>query len=670
MMSLPLTRKATAVFICLAFGSVLMPQLVLGHDVSGDLAFRGVVEPVPLEFEETGGGPKANVSAVLVNQSDRDIELAFTLIDLKGQIEYQPGLAGATSFSVAAPPSIRAGEAKAIAFQIVVPRSSESFDGVIVADDAGGSGYPATLRITGDIAPPGSPLAKATLQPEALTVTVTRSDPVGLLAPEYCWVWPESGGSAFEVRAAGLDDLPDPGPSPSAGATASPTPSPSATASGAPTSSSAPPSIPRPDTNLASETGGRLYAVLQVVNRNASRGLALGLGCAPATGTYSGAIVLDPGSETSPKLGLTVKVQDLFIYPLIVALIGSAIAYVIRMRTDRNRPKKVAERTLEISRIAYRDATVGKDQADAKLLDAVFDREKELPNGVGVAASLVADIGKAKTKEKLDEYADKALALTKMADLYPAIESARRELRSQLTLKLTPVTDAKAIVDEGATLLAVQSLPTFEAADSHLASVRAQVKAGVVWLQSYALFEAARNILNGLPETLPPWISQEVAKVDPRAILETDLKPAATLDDLEKGRVIERMRDSLRVLEMAKARTDKPTRGVSRDTGEEGAFVTFDTADIVLPEFLAPSILDRDMALIKLGDRAEFLVVAVISAAAFLGTSYAGKAFGTPWDYLAAFVAGALGTLAINFTLLPWYRSYRLKASSSSAPSK
>ncbi len=56
-------------------------------------------------------------------------------------------------------------------------------------------------------------------------------------------------------------------------------------------------------------------------------------------------------------------------------------------------------------------------------------------------------------------------------------------------------------------------------------------------------------------------------------------------------------------------------------------------------------------------DIVDFLFAALVSVLLYLVAAYVGT-FGS-WDqYFAAFVAGATGSFAVNWALLPWARSY------------
>jgi hypothetical protein len=63
-------------------------------------------------------------------------------------------------------------------------------------------------------------------------------------------------------------------------------------------------------------------------------------------------------------------------------------------------------------------------------------------------------------------------------------------------------------------------------------------------------------------------------------------------------------------------------------------------------------------ASVRVHDLLDFIVTALLASLAYLlALTYLGT-FGTWQHYLAVFVAGASGSLAINWALLPWARSY------------
>jgi multisubunit Na+/H+ antiporter MnhB subunit len=61
---------------------------------------------------------------------------------------------------------------------------------------------------------------------------------------------------------------------------------------------------------------------------------------------------------------------------------------------------------------------------------------------------------------------------------------------------------------------------------------------------------------------------------------------------------------------------------------------------------------------VRVHDWLDFAVAALIGAVAFLLAVPYLDTFGTWQHYLTAFLAGASGSLVVNWTLLPWARSY------------
>ena len=66
------------------------------------------------------------------------------------------------------------------------------------------------------------------------------------------------------------------------------------------------------------------------------------------------------------------------------------------------------------------------------------------------------------------------------------------------------------------------------------------------------------------------------------------------------------------------------------------------------------------VAMVRNRDRWDFFIAFLLTTLAFLVTIYVGKDFGSAWQYLGAFLAGATGQLVVTWALLPWYRSYRV----------
>jgi hypothetical protein len=86
----------------------------------------------------------------------------------------------------------------------------------------------------------------------------------------------------------------------------------------------------------------------------------------------------------------------------------------------------------------------------------------------------------------------------------------------------------------------------------------------------------------------------------------------------------------------------------------------FDRVGKVLAPISAPSTASV-MAAVRSGDRLIALIAFLVSALVYLLPVYTDGPFGTTYDYLAAFAAGAGTQVVLNTALLPLARSYKLE---------
>jgi hypothetical protein len=528
----------------------------------------------------------------------------------------------------AEPLAIDAGRIETTTFTVSAPASTKKLKALLVAEAAGvGS---ATLPIAASFPSAVNPFAAAEPVPASKTITLSRSLPSLLQQSNGCWwFWPPSTASDWSVRVDGVGNVP----------------------AGVP--------IAEPATYLTSDRGGSLPISL---SRDPNSGGRLEVGCADRAGVYKGTLAFDPDSETAKSLDLTVNVQDLFVWPLLVALAGSYVVWRYKDRTDRTRPKRVLRIAIEDARKRYISA---HPAGTPGLLDSVFDGGVALPDGRGAAADLYRLIGTARTKEELDDSTTATKDLITLVDLAPAIEAVRGELRKQIEEgPLAALSDATPIRTAGAGLWARDSLDSLDEATDHLAALKSQVEANVEWLRAFELCRLVQARYASLPQPIPPTIADRVLLADPRAIRAAYLRPATSLDDLTEPSVIEMLRERLVIIEAARlAATPKvPPPPHPADAPHPAAvdeLVPSILAQIQMPFLPSGSTPEHKLAWLRIGDSVEFVVVAVIAALVFLQSAYVDKAFGTSWQYVAAFATGAGGTIAINFALLPWYRSYR-----------
>jgi hypothetical protein len=585
--------------------------------------------PVSLTFMRVGAQTVASSIVVIRNSSAVDATVAIVIIDTttgerSASTEQDGGIRVTVNGGTTVP--VQAGDVVPATVLVEAGSDLSTLSGVLVGQAREPGIPPATIAINAMFPNDSDKFASAAVQPADITVTATRSLPWILRWDDRCWTWPLPGSESLRVRITKL------GSAPAAGTT-----------------------VRWPETILGSDTGGRLYARLGTPAGYPEGEARLELGCPDRAGTYSGAIPFDVGNDDASSLSLTIKVQDLFIYPLLAVFAGAGVTYWLRRRSDDTRPKAVLQAELEDSRKRYAEARKEYSNADRGILDAIFDPLSELPAGHGEAATLFGQITNAATKEELDELADKTADLLKAGDLSDALATARSSLLTQLDGDLASIPAAEALRKAGTDVLGSTTIKSSSDADAHLNAVGEQAEANTYWLRAFALYGVALDRYRALPASLPSWIDDRARLANPIAVREGYLRPATSLKDLEGPDVLGMVRERLGIIEVAHAAGPPP----SGPTPTAASLANLLSA-IQLPRMPDRQTPDRRLEWLRLGDAIEFWIVAVIAAAAFLGTAYVGQAFGSGWQYLAAFVAGAAGTLAVNFTLLPWYRKYRV----------
>jgi hypothetical protein len=589
--------------------------------------------PIALNFEVAGDRTLASAVVVIGNQSAVDLTITLSIIDSTDGSLFKSTDADSTlrlTVNGAVSATVAARSLLAAIVGVDGPSDLAALSGLLVAETTEPGVAPATIPIDAAFPNDAERFAGARVEPSEISVTMTRSLPGIFKWDAGCWSWPPLGSDALRVSLADL---------------------------GSPI---APGTVVRlPETLLASDTGGRMFARLGMPNGFPKGDAWLELGCPARSGTYSGSLPFEVGNDEASTLSLTVKVQDLFIYPLMAVFAGAGLAYLLRRRSDDTRPRALLRDELKKARSRYVAARMKYGEADRTILDRIFDPVNELPGGQSEAAKLFQLIAAADSKEDLDAATKAAADLIEAGDLIDALVEARTGLRDQLEGELSSVTEAAALRKAGSDLLQSVEITSLDDLNAHLDAVREQTRANVYWARAFRLYRLVLEKYQRLSETLPAWIDDRARLADPTAISEAYLRPARTIQDLEDPDVLGMLRERMGIIEVA-LRAAPRSDGAPPPGGSLGALL----ASVVMPAMPDRITPDRRIEWLWLGDVIEFWIVAAIAAAAFLGTAYVDQAFGSTWQYLAAFVTGAAGTLAVNFTLLPWYRSYRVARTS------
>jgi hypothetical protein len=159
---------------------------------------------------------------------------------------------------------------------------------------------------------------------------------------------------------------------------------------------------------------------------------------------------------------------------------------------------------------------------------------------------------------------------------------------------------------------------------------------------------------------LEPGQREALADANPDVYWRDVVARLRSLPELQEERVLVELRSRLRRFRIAlaappEADTERAIEAVraedvvGADVAATGATVRRATK---WPE------ADALKSFMRRIDVLDFLLATVATTAVFTATLYVDKNFGTAWQYLAALVAGISGQLAINWQLLPWFRSY------------
>ena len=159
---------------------------------------------------------------------------------------------------------------------------------------------------------------------------------------------------------------------------------------------------------------------------------------------------------------------------------------------------------------------------------------------------------------------------------------------------------------------------------------------------------------------------RQLHESDPDALYRAYLLPITSEAEIAESNAIGRLRKAQYVLQCLKdAYLQEEGDGEVAGFGGEsdGAVSGVPSGGPSVQQAFADRLRDirtpeEILASVRVHDRIDFTIAAVVSSLAFLLTVlYVGN-FGTWQHYVGAFVAGASGSLTINWALLPWARSY------------
>jgi hypothetical protein len=435
------------------------------------------------------------------------------------------------------------------------------------------------------------------------------------------------------------------------------------------------------------DTGGHAIVTLVAINRiggSATSGSArVEINHITRYGSYSATLPVDRADAKAPSLPVKITARDFVAWPLIPLIGGALVFYFLLRYRETKRPKRVLQRALTSAADRYGAAARAIDHptraqtvderalAKPYTLNKVFpDRDEwpcPSPDDATEAQELFCKIADASTSEDLQGLAALVAFKAAQADTWLVVCEQATALDHSLN-PLRAIHPPPAIVAASEKLVTGQKPPPDAAALAAFEQQLANQTTAVQTLQTaWALYQRAEELFD---ELNTGSISDEdrsgLEQHNPAALRDAYLLPPKSLADLDPN-VLGVMRETVRWLDAVKlaqppARTMMlaMARGlpVTIRTGLAGAA----TAQTTAPSLRRPqpmSTSERLLDEIKSRDVVDFLLSTFLAGLAYFLTIYPNTAFGSVWQYLAAFAAGATGTLAVNWKLLPWWRSYR-----------
>jgi hypothetical protein len=649
-------------------------------------------EPVVVPLEGQNGKRVGQLNAVLQNDSSYDKSLVVEFVSstdgsvssLVSEPEYSADQVTLFTEGPTKPKVTPFGTVPlSLKFGIAKETELTSIDGVLVVkSDGSESVRPAILRVTLNIAEASFSWSDVSFQPDKANLVVSRWFPFGIYGDRY------QGGQAsiwFNSTEDSLTDQIKDEP---------------------------------PRDRLSSETGGTLKLSLSDADKQgATTEATIKATDITATGNYEGDLTLDPDAESPQAIPVTVRVQDLWMWPLAVLLLGVAAGYGLSKWYDRYRARELLRSALAGARDDY-NAARGQIPAGCQytLGEAFPSDPPSWGHKLGIpqlqarisncdqlnveAERLYCEIGKARSQEELDEVSKKVTDLVQRVAAWPDVCNAAQELLDALDKleELDGLADPEdlALYRADKELLPNNPTPITNAsnASSLLTRLADQTGATKAFIQEvWPLRARVRSLFEALEPYADDMDNEDRNKLHsnaPSSLDATFVYRAESPEGVEEtvGILVDAQRD---LLELGSEYRDAPIR-IRRDVLDEQRLrVTVDgkhfrvldpnsarpwvgvrAAFIDVPDRLyrAAGAEDRSseqiIASLRKHDLFVSVVTALLAAAAYLLTIYPDQGFGSPGQYVAAFISGATGQVVIDSTIAPWFRSY--KAPTGEAP--
>jgi hypothetical protein len=450
---------------------------------------------------------------------------------------------------------------------------------------------------------------------------------------------------------------------------------------------------------LSSSTGGTLkLSFVPLADQSAASATTGNLEVVDVSraGKYEGNLVFDPGAKNSPKLPVTVNVRDFFLWPLLFLLAGTLVAWGALWWRDTRRPKELLRTSIKRIHERNQDNAPNEEAPDeAACAVPIYTYKGLFPDSIAAypgwlgcksitspeAKKLYCDVTRSRSKEEYDDLRSQVDDLNERIELWKPTYDATKTLHLALREARTVVSDRPEggipLFEATDKLLQPRAEPPSTAAEAKalLDKLRQQTDALLSFIEGWKLMRESQELYKGLRARVDQsWFDserKELHESDPVALYKTYLLPATTMAEITESNVIARMRQShydlLRLNDAYPPRA-KPGGSLAAagkslvDKGGEQATAPLSGVSSVWQSFVDRlrdvRTPEEILASVRMHDWLDFLIAALISSLAFLIAVIYVDNFGSWEHYVAAFLAGASGSLAINWTLLPWARSY------------
>lgn len=387
-------------------------------------------------------------------------------------------------------------------------------------------------------------------------------------------------------------------------------------------------------------------------------------------GTYSGDVALDPAAAEPKTTAVTIHARDAILWPLLAISAGLGASWYLTKRREPRRIGQGLRASLQEAISPYLDRRAQREQRrpDRDYLDHLLvrsdsglaPRQKQYPDAKRVkmrpaeeVPALYWDTYDIDDADKLADVNKRAATMIARFTRWLSLDDAF----NVLDRAVANLPNDQPIYDHAQSVL---DLAQGEPVDDDETQTRAS--AMTAWATMCKLYcQVADSFARAAARIPPPWFDQH-RSLDAENIY-AQVAPADTPEEVAALRLA-LLRARRLLVDPEKAPADEPQAGVIANLRAATAdldadFFAADTlAGGVFANLLAPLRYRFETAEdirrnVREWDWVVFLVISFLTALAYTLAFYAGKDWGSPMDYLTAFVAGATVPTVINWALLP-----------------